>query len=174
MLQVARDGHVNVNQRERLVALRALLDLIGHEPVSLPTVDGSSTVFNATQEPEPGLSRVRVLNEGGFEAHVTEVIATPGNIILDVQSSDLAQADITPGTWFELIAKGRPRRVFYGRDFSSVPRGQWVVFPDADGFLLLARNRGNAAATTGLQAGDAVLVHRLSAESAPEPPAPAR
>ena len=173
LLEVARDGHVNVNQRERLVALRTLIDLIDHHPVTLPTVGRASGFFNATQEPEPGPPQVRVLNEGGFEAHITEVTAIFGNVALNAQPSDFAQADIAPGTWFELIARGRSYRVFYGRDFTSVPRGQWVAFPNADGFFYLGRNHENAAGTAGLSAGDPVAVHRLSGESAPESPAPA-
>ena len=137
---MARDGHVNVNQRERLVALRTLLDLIDHQPVTLPTVGRRIDFFNATQEPEPGPSQVRVLNEGGFEARVTEVTAVSGNVVLNAQPSDFAQADIVPGTWFELIARGQSYRVFYGRDFTSVKRGEWVAFPNADGFFALGRN----------------------------------
>ena len=168
LLEVARDGHVNVNQRERLVALRTLLQLIDHESVTLPTVDGAPAFFNATQDPEPGPSQVRLLNEGGFEARAAEVTAVFGNIVLTAQPSDFAQADIAPGTWFELIARGQSYRVFYGRDFSSVPRGQWVAFPNADGFVLLGRNLDNAATTAGLNAGDVVVVHRGSGEPAPE------
>jgi pimeloyl-ACP methyl ester carboxylesterase len=169
LLEVARDGHANVNQRERLAALRTLLNLIDHEPVALPAVDGAPAFFNATQESEPGTSQVRVLIEGGFEARVTEVTADSGNVVINMQPSDFAQADIAPGTWFELIARGRSCRVFYGRDFTSVKRGQWVAFPNADGFFNLGRNREDAAA--GLGAGDPVVVHRLSSESAPESPA---
>ena len=169
LLEVARDGHANVNQRERLAALRTLLNLIDHEPVALQTVDGAPAFFNATQESEPGTSQVRVRIEGGFEARVTEVTADSGNVVINMQPSDFAQADIAPGTWFELIARGRSCRVFYGRDFTSVKRGQWVAFPNADGFFNLGRNREDAAA--GLGAGDPVVVHRLSSESAPESPA---
>jgi S-adenosylmethionine hydrolase len=150
--------------------LRTLLNLIDNQPVTLPTADGASAFFNATQEPEPGRSQVRVLNEGGFEAHVTEVTAVSGNVVINTQPSDFAQADIAPGTWFELIARGQSCQVFYGRDFTGVKRGQWVAFPNADGFFDLGRNHENAAATAGLSAGDVVVVHRLSGESAPESP----
>jgi pimeloyl-ACP methyl ester carboxylesterase len=171
LLVVARDGHGNVNQRERLVALRTLLELIDRQPVTLPTVDGASVFFNATQEPEPGPSQVRPLNEGGFEAHVTEVTAVSGNVVLDAQPFDFSAADIAPGMWFELIARGQSFRVLHGRNLASVKRGQWVAFPDADGFLLLGRNGASAASTSGIETGDSVVVHRLSGEPDPESPA---
>jgi len=47
-----------------------------------------------------------------------------------------------------------------------VKRGEWVAFPNADGFFYLGRNRDNAAASAGLQTGDPVTVHRFSGSSA--------
>jgi len=171
VLKVARNGHVNVNQLERLVALRALLNLIDRQPVALPLVDGSPSFYDATRQPEPGPSQVRLLDEGGFEARVTEVTAVFGNLALNAQPADFTQAEIVPGAWFELSVRGQKYRVRYGRDFTSVKRGEWVAFPNADGFLYVGRNRDNAAATTGLQVGDVVMVHRLSAAPASETPA---
>jgi hypothetical protein len=171
VLKVARAGHVNVNQRERLVALRALLDLIDRRPVALPRVEGTPSLFDATQQPEPGPSQVQLLDNGGFEARVTEVTAIFGNLALNAQPSDFEQIGIVPGAWFELSAKGKTYRIRYGRDFNSAKRGEWVAFPNADGFFYLGRNRDNAAITTGLQIGDVVVVRRLSAESAPPAPA---
>ena len=166
LLQVARDGHVNVNQRERLAALRTLGNLIDRQPVALPSVDGHLMLFDATQEPVPVASLVRPRNEGGFEAQVTETNAISGDLVLNMQPLDLSAADIAPGTWFELIAKGQACRVFYGRGFASVKPGLWVAFPNADGFFTLGRNNENAAATAGLEAGDPVVIHRLT-----DPPA---
>lgn len=57
LLKVARDGHANVSQRERLAALRTLVDLIDHQSVLLPAVDGAPMLYDATQEPVPGPSR---------------------------------------------------------------------------------------------------------------------
>lgn len=171
VLRVARDGHVNVSQRERLVALRAVLDLIDQQPVALPRVEGAPLMYEATQQPVPGPSQVRLRNDGGFETRVTEVTAVFGNLALNAQPDDFAQADIEPGAWFELSARGQTYRTRYGRDFTSVKRGEWVAFPNADGCFYLGRNHANAATTSGLQAGDVVVVHRLSGESGSEPPA---
>ncbi len=168
VLEVARSGHGDVNQRERLAALRTLLNLIDHEPINLPKVDGIPACFDATEEPEPGPPQVRMLNEGGFEARVTEVLTDSGNVVLNAQPSDFERADIAPGTTFEIVAGGRTFRVIYGRDLTGVPRGGWIGFPDADGLLCLACSHANAATIAGLQSGDPIVIHRLSAESAPE------
>ena len=167
LLKVARDGHVNVNQRERLLALRALVDLIDQQPVGLPTVDGTPMFFDATQEPVPGPSQVRPLAEGGFEARVTEVTAIDGNLLLTAQPSDFSAADIAPETWFEIVAKGQSYRVLYGRGFASGQSGMWIAFANADGFFSLACHNGNAATISSLAAGDPVIIHRLV--TAPEP-----
>ncbi|MDD2765564.1 MAG: SAM-dependent chlorinase/fluorinase [Opitutaceae bacterium] len=175
LLVVRRDGHVNVSQRERLAAIRALLARIDRQPVALPRLDGESVIFDATQEPAPGPSQVRLLNDGGFEAGVTEVTASFGNLALNAQPADFARAGIAPGTWFELTARGQTSRVFYGRDFGDVKRGQWVAFPNADGFLYLGRNHDNAAVTAGLKEGDLVVIHRLpegSGDAAAGPASP--
>ncbi len=161
LLKVARAGHVNVNQRERLVALRTLIDLLDQRPVALPKMDGAPVFYDATQEPVPGPSQVRPLDEGGFEARVTEVTAVDGNLLLNAQPADFSAAEIAPDTWFEVTAKGQTYRVFYGRDFASVKPGLWVAFPNAEGFFCLARNRDNAATTGALDAGDPVIIHRI-------------
>jgi pimeloyl-ACP methyl ester carboxylesterase len=161
LLKVARDGHVNVNQRERLVALRTVVDLIEQQPVALLPVNGAAAVFDATQEPVPGPSQVQPLNEGGFEARVIEVTAVEGNLLLNAQPSDFSAADIAPATWFEIVAKGQSYQVLYGRDSTSVKPGLWVAFPNADGFFCLARNQENAATTAGLDSGSPVIIHRI-------------
>ena len=167
LLKVRREGLGNVNQGERLASLRALMDLIDHQPVALPAASGGPTFFDATREPVPGPSQVRFLDEGGFEARVTEASPIPGGLVLNVQPSDFSAADIAPGTWFELIARGQSYRVLYGRDFKSVTRNAWVAFPNADGFFDLARDAADAAA--GPDVGDAVIVRRIPDDSAPTP-----
>jgi len=161
LLRVGRDGHVNVNQSERLLALRTVLSLANHRPVSLPAIAGQPGWFEGTQTPSPTPSQVRPLDAGGFEARVTEATAIFGNLALNAQPDDFARAAIAPGSWFELAAKGATFRVFYGRTFSDVPRGEWIAFPNADGYFYLGRNRGNAASTASLKEGDPVVIRPL-------------
>jgi len=128
--------------------------------------------FDATQEPVPVTSKVRPLPEGGFEARAVEVTSIDGDLILDVQPSDFSAADIMPGAWFELVARKQSFRLLFGRDAAAVKRGAWVAFPNADGFCTVARNHENAAVTAGLDAGDAVIIRRLSEDAASTFPPP--
>jgi pimeloyl-ACP methyl ester carboxylesterase len=164
LLEIRRDGSGNVSQRERLVALRTLIDRIDGQPITLPRIAGVPPRFDATQAPVPIASQVSPLPEGGFEAHVTELSAIDGNLVLDAQPSDFSAADIAPGTWFELIANGQSICVIYDKGLARAGRGAWVSFPNADGFCSVVRSHENAAATAGLHTGDAVIIHRLAGD----------
>ena len=159
LFRVSRDGHVNVNQRERLAALRALGIWLDNGRSSLPRPPPRSAAFDVTVIPAAVPSRVQLhADSRGLDSRVIEVSAVYGNVFLDTQPSDLAAAGIAPGTWFELTAGGQKFRTRYGSDFSSVKRGEWVVFPNADGFLWLSRNFEDAAATASLKLGDTVTL----------------
>lgn len=173
LFKVSRDGHVNVNQAERLVAIRALVSWIEHGRDSLPKptaaseggsiVYGSEQYFDATVTPPPQPSRVAFDADGsGFAATITEISATYGNAFVDAQVSDFEKAGIGPGSYFKLTAGKQTFRVRYGRGFDSVPRGQWVMFPNADGFFWLGRNYQNAAETAGLVTGGKVHLARYA------------
>lgn len=162
VFQVSRDGHVNVNQRERLAAIRAINIWLDQGRSVLPRPPDSTSLFDATVKPAPTPSSVIAHDDGrGFDAKVIEVSAVYGNLFIDAQPADLAAAGITPGLWFELSVGEQKFRTRYGSDFSSVKRGEWVVFPNADGYLWLARNYGDAAASAGLTLGGKVTLRRF-------------
>lgn len=175
LFRVSRDGHVNVNQPERLVALRALVAWLEGGRDSLPKPVENTPFFDATVAPAPQPSRVTLHADGrGFDARVIEVSAVYGNAFLDAQPADFAAAGIGRMGWFQLTAHDQNFRVLHGRDFSSVRRGEWVVFPNADGFYWLARNYADAAATARLAVGDIVSVRRFDEpSSSAHPPNPA-
>jgi pimeloyl-ACP methyl ester carboxylesterase len=168
LLRVNRDGHVNVSQRERLAAIRILNTWLEQGRGSLPAPASPQEFFDATLAPEPGPSQV-VFDEDrrGFTTRVTEVTAGFGNVALDAQPADFAAAGIARNAWFQLNAHGQARRVLFGRDFSAVKRGEWVAFPNAEGFTWLARNFENAASTAGLRVGDEVRVRSYEAATSP-------
>ena len=83
-------------------------------------------------------------------------------MFIDAQPADFADAGIAPGTWFSIEAHGKTYRTFYGKNFDSVQRGEWVVFANADGFFWLSRNWENAAGSAGLKLGDTVTLRRLN------------
>ena len=162
LFRISRDGHVNVNQRERLVALRALSTWLDSGRNQLPAPAPGNTAHDATVIPPPVPALVIAAHAQGFTARVAEVSAIYGNVALDAQPADFAAAGITPQTHFELTTHGQTYRVFYGGDFNDVPRGDWVAFPNADGFCWLSRNWQNAAATAGLKLSDPVAIRRLT------------
>ena len=161
LFRVSRDGHVNVNQRERLAALRALNLWLDHGRTALPPPATNAEFFDATVTPPPQPAQVTLhADHRGFEARVVEVSGNYGNVFLNVQPVDLAAIGLGKMQWFELTAHGEKFRVRFGNDFSSVKRGEWVIFPNADGFTWLARNFGDAAATARLAVGDEVTLRR--------------
>jgi len=163
LFRVSRDGHVNVNQRERLAAFRALNTWLDTGRASLPAPAAGAPFHDATVVPAPVPSRVASdADARGFTARITEVSAVYGNVFLDAQPADFAAAGIAPGAWFQVGARGQTFRTYYGRDFGSVKRGEWVVFPNAEGFFWLSRNWENAAASAGLKLGDPVSIRLLA------------
>jgi pimeloyl-ACP methyl ester carboxylesterase len=161
LFRIARDGHVNVNAHERLAALRALNLWLDRGRDALPKPAPGELYFDATVPADPVPSQaVFDADARGFAARITELAGNYGNVALNAQPTDLAAAGIKPKAAFQLIAHDQTYRVVYGRDFSSVKRGEWVVFPSADGFLWLARNFASAAATAHLEPGDTVQLRR--------------
>jgi len=101
--------------------------------------------------PAPVASQVSLDSDSaGFTARITEVSAIYGNVFLNLQPADFTTVGIKPKLIFNSPPTAASDRVFYGADFNDVPRGDWVAFPNADGFFWLSRNWENAAATAGL------------------------
>lgn len=161
LFRVARDGHVNVNQRERLAARRGLLLWLDHGRAALPPVRPDAPFVDVTTVPPPQPSQVTLhADRRGFDARVTEIKANYGNIVLNAQPADFADIGIDRMARFQLAAHDRTFRVLLGRDFTNVKRGQWVAFPDAEGFVLVARSYADAAVAAQLAVGDTVTIRR--------------
>jgi len=158
---ISRDGHVNINERERLGALRAINAWIDSNSEALPRPAGGVPFFDATVPPDPSPSKaIPMPDHRGFATRVAEVSAIDGQLTLEAQPSDFAAAGITPMTFFKLVTKGAPIRVLYGRDFGNVRRGQWIVISDPEGHTILSRNYENAAASAHIKAGDFLTLVR--------------
>jgi pimeloyl-ACP methyl ester carboxylesterase len=147
--RVDRDGHVNVNSRERADALKALVRMAdGRREVT--STDG-------TRAPKPGRSAA-VFANGSATGRVAKVNPFYGNLTLDLIASDLQKLGIQPRTRFKLTLGGQTVDILHGSDFSDVARGEWVAFIDAEGKVFVSKNWESAARATGVSAGDAVIV----------------
>lgn len=163
LFRVSRDGHVNVNQAERLVAFRTLNAWLDLNRSIVPKSAASEPWFDATVKPRPQPSQVTLADDRrSFTTRVIEISAIYGNIFINAQPSDFAALGIEPGTWFELEAHGKTHRVFYGKDFSSVKKGEWVIFGNADGFFWLARNYDDAATSAGIKKEELITIRRAT------------
>jgi hypothetical protein len=168
LLRVSRDGQANVNQAERLAALRVLFRWIENGRSTVPAPLPGSELVDVTVPPWPRPSRVVPHPDGrGFDARATAVHPTRGMIVLDAQPADLDAAGIAPRTWFQLAVGSTRFRVFHGRDLTGVKRGEWVAFADADGHVTVARHFADAAATARIQVGDTVSLRRFPPAGGP-------
>ncbi len=172
LLRVARDGHINVNQSERLAAFRTLETWLEHGRHTVPDPAPGAPFVDVTVAPQPKPSVVTPHADGrGFDARVIEVSAVYGNLFINAQPADFAAAGIERMTWFQLTVGPATFRVLHGRDFNSVKRSEWVSFPNADGYYWLARNFADAAATARLRVGDTVTLRRFPSAGQQSPAA---
>lgn len=157
LFTISRLGHTNINQPERIFALRAINAWIERGPDALPAPEPGKLFYDATVPPVPFQSTVTMhTGNHGFDTSVDEIDPVYGTVLLDAQASDFDVAGIEPMTYFRLGVGASTYRVLYGRNYTDVESGQWVAFPDADGRTVLARAFGSAAGTAGLKVGDSV------------------
>jgi len=168
LFRVSRNGHVNVSPRERVAALRTVNDWIDGGRETLPKPEEDQLFFDATQPLEWPASQVTPHGDRrGFDARVMEINGVYGNAAINAQPDDFSAAGIKPFMWLQLKTGEQTQRIRYARDFDSVKRGEWVVFPFADGYCWIARNFESAASTAGLKVGDTVTLQLFD-----DPPAP--
>ena len=170
LLKVARAGHANVNDHERLRALRIAVDWLdrGDAAIRGAVARAADGVLDITITPPPQPSLVNLDADGrGFASCVISISGANGQITLDAQPSDFAAVGIERMTWFQLTINAVTTRALYARDVSNVKRGEWVLVADADGFTTLSRHYGDAAGSANVSMGDRVLVRRFPRAGAP-------
>jgi pimeloyl-ACP methyl ester carboxylesterase len=164
LLRVSRDGHVNVNQPERLAALRLLNRWLDAGRDALPRPARGEAAVDVTVEAGRQPTQVTMHADGrGFDARVLQVTERFGNLYLNVQPDDFIAVGIKSLDWFQLKFGDRVFRTRYGNYFDNVATGEWVAFGSADGFTWVGRNNANAAALAGLKAGDTITFRAYEA-----------
>jgi S-adenosyl-L-methionine hydrolase (adenosine-forming) len=102
------------------------------------------TTLEAVHLPEPRSE------DGALVAHAL-VVDRFGNAGLNVDHDDMAGSGITLGGTVELEVGGEHYLATYTQTFADVRPGELLVYEDAYRSLAVAINRGDAAATMGLQ-----------------------
>lgn len=146
---IDRDGHVNINAAERTAAIEGLIRWI--------TTNEIERRHDATR-PGPATTSTVEFVDGALRGHVAEITPGYGNLFSSCVPADFEKLGLTRGDRFDLEINGRTFRVVYGTDYDDAARGSWVAFPRAEGLILFAVNRGNAAEAAGASEGDAMIV----------------
>ncbi len=148
--KVSRDGHVNVNQEEQKLALKALQDLV--EGRKLPTYR------EVTIQANPA-STAEFRKEGAF-TRIAWVDPVYGNLYTELIPADLKQLKVRKGEHFQLSYKRHQYNVFYGTTYNDVPTGEWVTFLSGEGTFQISCNYCNAAKMLDYQKGDRIFISK--------------
>ncbi len=147
--QVKRDGHVNVNDRERLAALQALDQFVETGQVER---DKDGTIAGSFSQSSASFS------SQGAEAVITSVSGNFGNFFTSFIAGDLQRIGLQPGSHFSLLVRGQTVSVLWRINYRDVKRGEWVAFISGEGNLMIARNSLNACKAVACEVGDRVLL----------------
>ena len=145
--RVARDGHVNVNDAERLAALQALNQYVETGSIDFEK-DGtiSGQFLDSTAE----------LKNGRAVGEITSISNVYGNVFTSFVADDLLKLGIEPMSHFQLVFGDHKVSVFWGINYGDVKAGEWVAFISGEGNLMVAVNMGDACAATECKVGDSV------------------
>lgn len=152
---VKRDGHCNVRDAETGAALDGLVNWAATGKIAR---DEDATI------PADNLSSVATFRDGRAYATVTRVTSDFGNVYTQFVQADLARLDMTVGSRFKVGCGGKAFNVVLGKTYSDVPRGEWVGFLTAEGWLEIARNSDNAAKELGTNVGDVIWIAKVGEE----------
>ena len=146
---VGRDGHCNVNDREKQEAFRALVSYAEKGEVAFNraiTIEQTSTTSAA------------VFKDGGAYGQLEEIEPMYGNLHTRFVQADFEKLGIKKGDRFTLRFKKREYAILLGTTYSDVAKSGLVAFFRHDGKLQIARNLMSAAEMLGCTAGDMLFV----------------
>ncbi|MBT8061717.1 MAG: alpha/beta hydrolase, partial [Gammaproteobacteria bacterium] len=149
--RVDRDGHVNVNDPERLAAIRALEHYLDHGELARHKDGTIAVAANSTAR----------FFENRAEGTIAGVTANHGNIFTSLVPADLEQLGIEPGDHFLLTVGEHTVQVLLGSNYGDVERGEWIGIMRAEGVLMIARNRESACKTLACAMGSTVVISPL-------------
>ena len=154
--KVERDGHVNVNEPERLLAIDGL--------VGWMTAGSIEASRDITVEIETRGSKVQ-FDDSGATGRVTDVTHNHGNVFINFGRHDFARLGIKTGDNYSLRTGKITVNVCYGTTFSDVAVSEWISFPTAEGDTIVAINFGNAFEHLGSAIGDTVRIEPIGSKT---------
>ncbi len=154
--KVSRNGHVNINETERHLALTALIEWI-----TTNTINESKDI---TYIP-PNTERDVRFENGQCIGKIIDISPEYGNIFINLNTEDFTKIGIQRGMTFRISIKDETTEVVYGTTYSDVPEGEWVAFPTADNVTRVAINLGNASKALDAQIDDVVSVSGIDSSS---------
>ncbi len=154
--KVSRDGHVNINETERSMALTALIEWI-----TTNTITESEDI---TYIP-PNAARDVHFKEGKFVGEIIDISPNYGNIFINLNTEDFTKLGIQRGMTFQLSIGEKTTEVVYGTTYSDVEKGEWVAFPTADNVTRVAINFGNASEALDAHIDDTISVSNIDSPS---------
>jgi len=107
----------------------------------------------------------------GFTAHINGIVNPRGDLVIDAQPNDFTAIGVSTNAFFRVKIGSHIFRVRFDKDESTVKRGEWTAFVDADGFYTLSRRQLSAARFTQAALGDEVHVDAYAGSEAGEPAA---
>jgi pimeloyl-ACP methyl ester carboxylesterase len=143
--RVDRDGHVNVNDNERVAAIAAIENWIETGEIDRQR-DGTIAGRFIESSAEFSIQ--------GAKSAITGVSANYGNIFTGYVESDLKKLNLSIGDNFHLRHGEATIRVLWGTNYNDVGEGEWVAFIFADGNLMIAKARENGCAILVCNVGD--------------------
>ncbi|WP_193212819.1 alpha/beta fold hydrolase [Luteolibacter marinus] len=152
--KVARDGHCNTSDLERLNALRAVDAWVDGKP---PARERDGTV-----PPPRRPSTASAVEEGGLEGRVRLAHEAWGNLSTDLVAADLETLGLKRGDPAVVSApggKGRLEVTVVGFR-SDVKPGKGALYVTVDGWVLVEINHGNAAKALGVKTGDKLRISK--------------
>jgi hypothetical protein len=148
---IKRDGHCNMNDDETLLAFREVLALSENKPIQFTRefiVDKGDRASTA------------IIRTGRAYGKVTGFSPAYGNIYTAFVASDLIRFGVKKGDMFTVGFEEKAVPIKLAASYGDVPRGGWVAFFEADGFLKIARNFANAAETLGCKKDDIIYIRK--------------
>lgn len=148
---IQRDGHCNFNDDETLLAFREVLALSENKPIQFTRefiVDKADRTSTA------------IIRTGRAYGKVTGFSPAYGNIYTSFVTSDLNRFGVKKGDMFTVGFEEKAVPIKLAASYGDVPRGDWVAFFEADGFLKIARNFANAAETLGCKKDDTIYIRK--------------